>query len=295
MDYSATTKLKSKVKASSLSKKAWIPKSLRLFLLIFMSFVMVYPLLWMMSNSFKSVDAIMGNPASLLPTLVSFENFRGAFDMAPFDLYILNSIFTAVVIVFFQLILSALLAYALVFFSFPGKKLLLGGILLTYMLPSAATYVPSYVILAKLNLLDSLTGLIVSNLASVFSVFLLYQTFRNIPKEMMDAAKIDGATHGQILWKIVFPYTKSTFLTTALIGFVTMYNNYMWPSLITTSKSKMLISVGLNTFFTSQGNFAENLPRLMAANTIAVVPLLVLFIVLQKWFIRGISDSGIKG
>lgn len=291
MDYSV---IRAEVCKKTRPNFPWKKYSLRLLLLL-CSFIMVYPLIWMFSNSFKSADAIMSNPISLVPNVLDLSNFAGAFEMAPFDLYMLNSIFTAVVIVFFQLILSAFLAYGLVFFQFRGKKVLLGAILITYMLPSAATYVPSYVILAKMNLLDSLSGIIISNLASVFSVFLLYQTFRSIPKEMIEAAKIDGASDQQILWKVVFPYTKSTFLTTALIGFVGMYNNYMWPSLITTSKSKMLISVGLNTFFTSQGNFAENLPRLMAANAIAVLPLLILFVILQKWFIKGISDSGIKG
>lgn len=294
MDYSMT---QSKVKQKSLTPDRgfpWKKVSLRI-VLVLCSLIMVYPLIWMFSNSFKSAEAIMRNPISLLPTVFNLDNFIGAFEMAPFDLYMLNSVFTAVIIVFFQLLFSALLAYGLVFYQFRGKKILITAILLTYMLPSAATYVPSYVILARMNLLDTLTGIIISNLASIFSVFLLYQTFRNIPKELIEAAKIDGANDHQILWKIVFPYTKSTFLTTALIGFVGMYNNYMWPSLITTSKSKMLISVGLNTFFTSQGNFAENLPRLMAANALSVLPLLILFVVLQKWFIKGISDSGIKG
>ena len=163
------------------------------------------------------------------------------------------------------------------------------------MLPSAATYVPSYVILAKMNLIDTLTGIVISNAASVFAIYMIYQTFSSVPKELIEAAEMDGANNWQILWRVLVPVAKSTILTTALIQFVAMYNNYMWPSLITNSKKNYLISVGLNIFFNSRGNFTQNLPMLMAANAVAVLPLLILFLVLQKWFIKGISDNGIKG
>ena len=163
------------------------------------------------------------------------------------------------------------------------------------MLPAATTYVPSYVIIAKMGLIDTLTGIIISNAVAVFTIYMLYNTFKEVPKELIEAAEMDGASDKDILLKVILPISKSTILTSALIQFVTMYNNYMWPSLITNSKSKYLISVGLNKFFTSQGNFGENLPLLMAGNTISVLPLLILFVVLQKWFIKGISDSGIKG
>lgn len=268
---------------------------LRLVALIIVSFVMVYPLLWMFSNSFKTAASILRNPTSLVPEIWDLSNFRMALEMAPFDLYVFNSIFTATIIVIIQLVLSALLAYGMAMYEFPGKKVLFAAIIMTYMLPPAATYVPGYVILAKMGLLDSLTGIIISNLANVFTIFLLIQTFESVPKELVEAARIEGATDRQILLRVVIPFTKSTLFTVSLINFVAMYNNYMWPSLITTSKSKMLISVGLNTFFTSQGNFTQNLPGLMAANSLAVIPLLILFIVLQKWFIKGISDSGVKG
>ena len=163
------------------------------------------------------------------------------------------------------------------------------------MLPAAATSVPSYVSLAKMNLIDTIPGIIISNVASVFTIYMVYQTFSSVPKEMIEAAEMDGANNWQILWKVMVPLSKSTILTTALIQFVVMYNNYMWPSLITNSKKNYLISVGLNIFFNSKGNFTQNLPMLMAANTISVLPILILFLILKKWFIEGISDSGIKG
>ncbi|MEG7365975.1 carbohydrate ABC transporter permease [Aerococcus tenax] len=276
--------------------KKWDSKGIiRSILLLFLSFLMVYPLLWMASNAFKDAATILSDPASLAPDFLSFKNFSGVFELGPFDLYIFNSIFTALVIVIVQLVLSALMAYGLVFFHFKGKKFLYTSILLTYMLPVATTYVPSFVILAQMGLLDTLTGLIVSNIASVFSIFYLVQTFRSVPIELVEAGQVEGANSWQILWRIIVPYSRSAILTTALINFVTHYNNYMWPSLIISSEAKMLVSNGLNQLFTTQGNFIDNLPRLMAANTLVVVPLLILFILLQKWFVQGISGSGTKG
>lgn len=272
-----------------------IKKIINLLLLAFVSILAFFPLLWMATNSFKTANKIIQQPLNLFPEVLDFRNFIGALEKAPFDLYIINSIITAFAIVVLQLLLGILMGYGLSKFDFKGKKILFGSILLTYMLPAAATYVPSYVILAKMNLIDTIPGIIISNVASVFTIYMVYQTFSSVPKEMIEAAEMDGANNWQILWKIMVPLSKSTILTTALIQFVVMYNNYMWPSLITNSKKNYLISVGLNIFFNSKGNFTQNLPMLMAANTISVLPLLILFLILKKWFIEGISDSGIKG
>lgn len=272
-----------------------IKKIINLLLLAFVSILAFFPLLWMATNSFKTANKIIKQPLNLFPEVLDFRNFIGALEKAPFDLYIINSIITAFAIVVLQLLLGILMGYGLSKFDFKGKKILFGSILLTYMLPAAATYVPSYVILAKMNLIDTIPGIIISNVASVFTIYMVYQTFSSVPKEMIEAAEMDGANNWQILWKVMVPLSKSTILTTALIQFVVMYNNYMWPSLITNSKKNYLISVGLNIFFNSKGNFTQNLPMLMAANTISVLPLLILFLILKKWFIEGISDSGIKG
>lgn len=259
------------------------------------SILTFFPLLWTFSNSFKSAEKIIRQPLNIVPEFLDFRNFIGVLTQAPFDLYIVNSIVTAVIIVALQMLIAILIGYGLSRFEFKGKKFMFAAILLTYMLPPAATYVPSYVILAKMNLIDSLAGIIISNAASVFAIYMIYQAFLTIPRESVEAAQMDGANNWQILWKVMVPLSKSTILTTALIQCVAMYNNYMWPSLITNSRKNYLVSVGLNIFFNSRGNFTQNLPMLMAANTVSVLPLLILFLVLQKWFIKGISDSGLKG
>jgi multiple sugar transport system permease protein len=263
--------------------------------LILTSFMMVFPFLWMVISALKTKDEIFHFPPALWPEKPMWNHFIEAWAMAPFDQYIFNSIFTAAAIVVIQILNSALIAYAFTQFRFKGRNILFSIILITYMLPSAATYVPSYVILADLNLLDTLNGLIISNAVSVFGIFLFRQAFMQVPKELVEAARMDGANHWKILWKIIFPTTKTSFITFSLISFVQNYNNYLWPSLITTSESKMVITTGLRQFFIQEGAYGIQWPLIMAASTFAVLPLLLLFVFVQKWLISGISDQGIKG
>ncbi|TQR16276.1 carbohydrate ABC transporter permease [Psychrobacillus soli] len=264
------------------------------FLIVF-SLMMVFPLIWMILSSLKTTEEIFAVPITLFPETLQWGNFSGALEMAPFWLYMFNSAFTSICIVILQVVLSSMIAYALTQLKFKGKSLLFNSILITYMLPAAATYVPSYILLSKMGLLDSLTGIVVSNVASVFTIFLLRQAFMQVPKEMIEAARSEGANDFAVLTKVMIPMCKSTIFIAGLIGFVSMYNNYLWPSLIVKSEDKYLITVGLNRFFTNVGSFADTWPFIMAANVLTVVPLLLLFVLLNKWFIKGISDSGLKG
>ena len=164
------------------------------------------------------------------------------------------------------------------------------------MLPTAATYIPSYIILSDMNLLDTFTGLIISNCVSIFGIFLLRQAFMQVPIGLIEAARIDGASQWKILWRIVAPMTKSSFITFGLMNFITCYNSYMWPSLITDSPEKSLVSQGLRRFFIEGGSYGTEWPLVMAGSAVIVVPLLILFAFTQKWFINGIGgDTGMKG
>lgn len=264
-------------------------------ILIILSLIMVFPLIWMILSSLKTTEEIFSVPLTLFPETLQWSNFTGALELAPFWLYMFNSAFTSVCIVVLQVILSSMIAYALTQLKFRGKSLLFNSILITYMLPAAATYVPSYILLSKMGLLDSLTGIIVSNVASVFTIFLLRQAFLQVPKEMIEAARSEGGNDFTVLTKVMIPMCKSTIFIASLIGFVSMYNNYLWPSLLVKSQEKYLITVGLNQFFTNVGSFADTWPLIMAANVLTVLPLLLLFVLLNKWFIKGIGDNGLKG
>lgn len=257
---------------------------------------MVFPMVWMMLSSLKTTEEVLGSTMTLLPRDPQWGNYSGALELAPFLNYIWNSLFTATTIVIVQLFLSSLLAYSLTQMAFRGRQTLFTVILATYMLPAAATYVPSYVIISRMDLMDTLAGLIVSNLVNVFTIFLLRQNFLKIPKELIEAARADGSSEWRILWEIVVPMSRNALINASILSFIGNFNNYLWPSLITNSKENYLISVGLNRFLNSQGAFGDTFPLIMAATVISVFPLILIYVLLQKHFIGTISSgSGVKG
>lgn len=263
-------------------------------ILIFCTFT-AFPFFWMVVSALKTKAEIM-DVSRLFPAEFQWSNFYQVIFRSPLFRYVCNSFFVAVVTLAIQIVTAAMIAYALVFMKFRGRKILFAIIMGTYMLPTAATYIPCYMILADLGLLDSFTGLIISNCVSIFGIFLLRQAFMQVPLGVIEAARIDGASQWQILWKVVCPMTKSSFITFGLMNFITCYNSYMWPSLITDSDEKLLVSQGLRKFFIEGGAYGTEWPLVMAASAFIVLPLLILFAFTQKWFINGIGgDTGMKG
>lgn len=281
--------------SKKLTLKEIIINIIRHLVLIFISVTTFFPFLWMLSSALKTKDEIFNFPPTIIPQVPQWNNFIQVFRDAPFEVYMGNSLFVASIEVMFQVASAAMLAYALTQFNFKGKKILFAIIMGTYMLPSAVTYVPCYMILADLNLIDTLTGLIISNLANVFGIFLIRQAFLQVDKSLVEAARMDGASHIKILLKVMIPLTKPSFITFGLISFVTYYNEYMYPSLITKSPEKFLVSAGLRQFFIQEGAYGIKWPEIMAASTLTVLPLLILFLIAQKWFMQGVNDTGIKG
>ena len=263
-------------------------------LLVFCVFT-VFPFVWMVLSALKTKAEIM-DVSAFFPAEFQWQNFYEVIFNSPLLKYVANSLYVSAFTLLIQIVTGAMIAYAIVFMKFKGKKILFAVIMGTYMLPTAATYIPSYIILADWGLLNTYTGLIISGCVSIFGIFLLRQAFMQVPAGMIEAARIDGANHWQILWRVVCPMTKSSFITMGLMNFITCYNNYMWPSLITDSDSKMLVSQGLRKFFIEGGAYGTEWPLVMAGSAIIVLPLLILFAFTQKWFINGIGGAtGMKG
>lgn len=268
---------------------------IRLTLLTITGIFTAFPFLWMIVSALKTKSEIM-DTSVFFSKHAQWGNFASIFTDSPLLRYIGNSLFVSFVTLVLQLLLGALIAYAIVFMKFKGRNVLFAIIMGTYMLPVAATYIPSYIILAKLNLLNTFTGLIISNAVSIFGIFLLRQAFMQVPVGVIEAARIDGASHWKILWHVVAPMTKSSFITFGLMSFISCYNNYMWPSLITDDPEKSLVSQGLRRFFIEGGAYGTEWPKVMAGSAVIVIPLLLLFAFTQKWFINGIGgDTGMKG
>lgn len=268
---------------------------MRFALLIIASIFTVFPFVWMLLSALKTKAEVM-DVNVFFPAQPQWHNFYSVVFESPLLRYVGNSLFVSVVTLVIQLVSGAMIAYAIVFMKFRGRNVLFAMIMGTYMLPTAATYIPAYIILSKMGLLNTYTGLIISNCVSIFGIFLLRQAFMQIPIGLIEAARIDGANHWKILWHIVTPMTKSSFITFGLMSFIGCYNSYMWPSLITDSPEKSLVSQGLRRFFIEGGAYGTQWPLVMAGSTLIVVPLLILFVFTQKWFINGIGgDTGMKG
>ena len=180
--------------------------------LILVSLFTAFPFLWMILSALKTKTEIM-DVSAFFPSTPQWSNFISVVFQSPLPSYIWNSLLVSVIVVALQIFTGALLAYAMVFLEFKGRNLLFLIVMGTYMLPVAATYIPSYIILSKWNLLNTLTGLVISSTVSIFGIFLLRQAFMQVPKGLIEAARIDRASHFRILWEIVCPMTKSSFIT----------------------------------------------------------------------------------
>lgn len=268
---------------------------LKFAVLLVVSVFTAFPFFWMIISALKTKAEIM-DVSAFFPAEPQWNNFVSVISDSPLPRYIANSVFVSVIVVALQIVTGAMITYAMVFLKFKGRNALFAIIMGTYMLPVAATYIPSYIILSKWSLLNTLSGLIVSSTVSIFGIFLLRQAFMQVPRGLVEASRMDGASHFRVLWEIVCPMTKSSFITFGLMSFISTYNNYMWPSLITNEKEKYLVSQGLRSFFIEGGAYGTEWALVMAGSALIVIPLLILFAFTQKWFINGIGgDTGMKG
>lgn len=253
--------------------------------------LMAFPFYWMASSALKTNDEIWQFPPTLWPQDPLWSNFGDAWAAAPFARYMANSIFVASAIVAIQIVNSAMMAYALTHMKFRLKGMFTAIVLVGYMVPATAVYLPGYLVLSRLGLLDSYAGLILSNCVSVFSIFLIRQAFLQVSHELVEAGQIDGASHFRILWTIVLPLTRASFAVLALITFIEQYNNYFWPMLITKNPDLQLVSAGLRSFFVEGGAYGLKWPLIMAASAFTIAPLLLLFLLTQKTIIRSVNLS----
>lgn len=265
-------------------------------ILLVSSIVIAFPFLWMLTNSIKTKAEIWQIPPKLLPSTPQWNNYAIALADGTLFTYIWNSTYTSAIITVIVLINSAMFAYAITNIKFKGRNLLFVIVMITYMMPVAATYVPDYIIISRMGLINTHTGYILSCTASIFTIFFFRQAFMQIDKSIFEAAKIDGADHKTILWHIVAPMSSSSFATLGIFTFVGSYNNYLWSSLILKDQKKYLVSMGIQAFFSAEGSYGLNWGAIMAACCVIVLPLLLIFFIGEKWIINGItSDAVIKG
>ncbi len=253
---------------------------------------MIMPFLWMVSTSLKSFAESMQVPPTIFPKEFKFENYLEVFEKINFAQYYLNTIIITVARTVFQLILCSLAAYAFARLRFPGKNIIFIAILSVLMVPSQVVMIPSFVIMRELGWIDTFYAIIVPGIFSAFGTFLLRQFFMAIPKELDEAAKIDGCSFFGIYWRIILPLSKPALVSLAIFTILAAWNDFLWPLIATNSDEMRVLSIGIATF---QGQYATEYPLLMAGALMSTAPMIIIFLFLQKYFIEGIALSGVKG
>ncbi len=266
-------------------------------LLSFVSFFTLLPLIWMISTSLEPDKGL--ESYSLIPKEVTFRNYVEAWNYpklydpnVTLGTMFLNSIIVSSIITVLSLLFDSMAGYSLARKKFPGRNFLFWLALSTLMIPFYVVVIPMYLITMKLGLINTLTGLIIPFISSGFGVFLFRQTFLSIPLELEEAARIDGAGDLFIYWKIMLPLVKPTIATMAIFKVLWSWNMFFWPLLIIQDYSKMPINLGLTIF---RGQYVTKWGLLTAGMIIATFPIIILFLTLQKWFIRGLTAGALKG
>ncbi|MGX4587296.1 carbohydrate ABC transporter permease [Paenibacillus chitinolyticus] len=253
--------------------------------------IMLLPFLWMLDTSLKTFAESMQAPPVLIPEKPRFDNYLEVFRETRFSRYYLNTLMVTAVKTAGQLLFCSLAAYAFATMSFPGKRVLFLLILSNMMIPQQIILIPAFVVMKQLGWLDTYYALIVPGLASAFGIFLLRQFFMSIPKEIGEAARIDGSSFFRIYRSIYLPLAKPGLAALAIFVIMASWNDFIWPLLFTSSDEMRVLSLAVSSFV---GEFSTEYPFMMAAACMAVLPLLLLFLFFQKYFVQGIALTGIK-
>ncbi|SFI79791.1 multiple sugar transport system permease protein [Paenibacillus sp. UNC496MF] len=254
--------------------------------------VMTVPFVWMVLTSVKTMGEATRIPPVIFPKAIQWRNYAGVFDTLPFLAFYWNTVMTTVAKTFGQLVFCSLAAYAFARIDFPLKNVLFILLLSVLMVPNQAYLIPQYLIMVKFEWLNTLTALIVPGLTSAFGTFLLRQFFQSMPKELEEAAKIDGCNHFRIYFRILLPLAKPGLIALAIMTALWSWNDLMWPLIVNSSPEKMPLSAGLASL---QGQYLTDYPLLMAGSLLAILPMILVFSVSQRYFVEGIALSGTKG
>jgi multiple sugar transport system permease protein len=261
-------------------------------LLLFGAIWMLVPFLWMIAASFEPEDEIFTYPPTFIPGQIILQHWVQAWTLVPFPRFFLNSGVMAFSITFGHFLTATLAAYAFARLQFPGRDRLFICFLATLMVPGQVLLIPQFMIIRTLGWLNTYQALIVPGLASAYAVFLLRQFFLGIPRELEDAARIDGCSPLRILWQIIVPLSTPAIITMAIFAFLGSWNAFLWPLIVSTSQDMFTVQLGLTMF---RGAYSTQWAYVMAAACFITLPVLIVFFAGQKYFTRGIALTGLKG
>jgi multiple sugar transport system permease protein len=261
-------------------------------LLILGLLLLVGPFVWMILGSFKTTGELRQVPPTWLPEQWTFQNYQDLFDRQNFLRFFLNSTIVAVFVTAGNVVFCSMLGYALAKLSFPGKRILFGIVLGTLMVPGVVTFMPLFVLVANLNLVNTHAGMILPFLAGAFGVFLMRQFISGIPDELLDAARVDGAGEHYIFWRIIMPLCGPALATLTILTFLGSWNSFLWPLVVATGEDMFTLPVAVA--FLATGQTETNVALLMAGSVVVILPVVIVFILLQRHFTQGIATTGLK-
>jgi multiple sugar transport system permease protein len=254
--------------------------------------IAVFPFFWMICTSFKTSGEAMQIPPTILPEHFTTKAYSTIMSALPFAKVYLNTIISTAVTTVAQVILCSMAGYVFARIKFPFRNAIFILVLSVLMVPGQIFLIPQYMIIMHLGLLDTIPALFLPNLFSAFGTFLMRQFFMSMPKELEEAAIIDGAGRNRIFWTIMFPLAKPGLISLAIFTVRFAWNDFMWPLIVNTSMDKMTLGPALSTL---EGQYRTEYPMQMAGAVMAVIPLVIFFFIFQKQFLEGVAHSGIKG
>ncbi len=261
-------------------------------LLIIGVILLVGPFIWMVLGSIKTTGELRQVPPTWLPKNPTLSNYTDLLDRLSFARFFLNSAIVAAAVTAGNVIFCSMLGYALAKLSFPGKRILFAIVLGTLMVPAIVTFMPLFVLVANLGLVNTHAGLILPFLVGAFGVFLMRQFIGGIPDELLDAARVDGAGEHYIFWRIVMPLCGPAIATLTILTFLGSWNSFLWPLVVANTEDMYTLPVAIALFATGQQE--TNVALLMAGSVVVILPVLIVFIFLQRYFTQGIAMTGIK-
>jgi len=255
------------------------------------SLIMIFPFVWMILSSFKTVSDVYAYPPRWIPSHWEFDNYVKVFQMIPFGRYYLNSIYTSVMQTLMEITICIMGAYAFVALDFPGKKMLNSLVRSTMFVPTIVTLIPMYVMVSKAHLVDTYAGIMLPQILSAFTLYLLVSFFSTIPKDLFDSAKLDGCGYYRILLNVVIPNSKSSISTAVMFAFLGHWKSYTWPLIITNKQQYRTLPIGMKYLVQESSSEYQ---VMMAASVMAIVPVLVVYMIFEKQLVKSITLTGMK-
>ena len=272
-------------------KYAYNRHPLTFIVLVILSIAMIFPFVWMILSSFKTAVDVYQYPPRWIPSVWNWSNYKQVFEMIPFLKYYWNSIYTTVVETFLQIAISILAAYSLVHLRWPGQGLVAALMRSSMFVPMVVTMIPMYLLCASLGLIDTYSGIILPQITTAFTTFLLMSYFASIPQDMIDAAKLDGCGPTGIMMRVVVPNTKGAIATATLFSFLGNWKSYTWPLIITSKTEFRTLPIGLKYL---KMESSSEYQVMMAAAVMTILPVLIVFIFFEKQLVRSITLTGMK-